>query len=128
MRSIVMVTAIAGAIWYAAPQVHEAATLQAATQDQEGDPVRWRLSGTGLEPGACYLRMTERDGAGELVKSPECADTAFPQAARWWEDSGGNIVLASAEGERLAEFALDETEGLVSVWPSHTILTLTPAN
>jgi hypothetical protein len=35
-------------------------------------------------------------------------------------------VLASPQEEKIVEFSTDETEGLVSVWPRHTIVTLTP--
>lgn len=89
--------------------------------------MRWHVAGSGIETPGCYLTMTQGDGAGPLAKTPGCDGALFSQAERWWEDGHGSIVLASASGERVAEFASDETEGLVSVWPDHAILTLTPA-
>ncbi len=127
MRSIMLLTAVAGAIWYAGPQEREAATELQSESQREAPLTRWRVAGTGMEAPGCYLTMAHGDGAGALVKTPDCNGALFSQAERWWEDGQGNIVLASASGERVAEFSSDEIEGLVSVWPDHAILTLTPA-
>jgi hypothetical protein len=75
---------------------------------------------------ACDLTLGETQGAGELGKSAGCAATDLAGATHWWEAADGNIVLASTRGERVAEFAIDEADGLVSVWPGHTIVTLRP--
>lgn len=127
MRSIILLTAVTGAIWYAGPQDRDAATELNSASTNEAQLIRWHVAGTGIEAPGCYLTMSHGDGAGPLVKTPACDGALFSQAERWWEDGHGNIVLASMSGERVAEFSSDETQGLVSVWPDHAILTLTPA-
>ncbi len=127
MRSIILLTAVTGAIWYTGPQEREAATELQSQSHREAPATRWRAAGTGIEITGCYLTIAQSDGAGPLAKTPGCEGALFSQAERWWEDGYGNIVLASESGERVAEFATDESEGLVSVWPNHAILTLTPA-
>lgn len=122
-----MLTAIAGAIWYAAPQEQDPVRLAAVEQPAEAVAGRWKVKGAGFDAARCELAMAETQGAGVLGKSPGCENTGLAQAANWFENAGGNIVLSDAGGERVAEFAPDETEGLVSVWPSHTIVMLTPA-
>jgi hypothetical protein len=122
-----MLAVAAGAIWYAAPQGGEPVLIAAVEQAGETPPVRWQVSGAGLDLAGCELTMADAQGAGALGKSPGCAATGFARAASWFEDAGGNLVLSGEGGERVAEFAPDETDGMVSVWPSHTIVMLTPA-
>lgn len=127
MRSIMMLAAVAGAIWYAAPEAGKIAKGAGTATAGKPAMTRWSVSGTGVRSAGCDLILGETEGAGELGKSPGCAATDLAEASRWWEAADGNIVLASASGERIAEFAADETDGLVSVWPGHTIVTLRPA-
>jgi hypothetical protein len=131
---MIVVAALAGGIWYSAPQIDTAAnggqsvvpaqTLQSAAE-------KWRVSDGASATGDCTITLENAPaGAGQNIDlSSGCtATTPVAQASKWWEDAEGNIVLASAQGERIAEFTADESDGLVSVWPRHTLVTLTPAN
>jgi hypothetical protein len=131
MRSMIVVAALAGGIWYSAPEIEIVPVRQAAlpAEPVQGTADKWRVSGAGS--GDCIITL--EDGAGEapstVSHSPGCAaGTPVAQAGKWWEDAEGNLVLASAQGERIAEFTADESDGLVSVWPRHTLVTLSPAN
>ena len=83
----------------------------------------------GIGDCTITLENAPRDTGRNISLSSGCTlGMPVAQASKWWEDAEGNIVLASAQGEKIAEFAADESDGMVSVWPRHTLVTLTPAN
>jgi hypothetical protein len=133
MRSMIVVAALAGGIWYSAPQIETAANSRQAAvpvENQQGAPEKWRVSDAGSAGGGnCTITLEGGGASSNIGLSSGCtAATPVAQASKWWEDAEGNIVLASAQGEKIAEFTADESDGMVSVWPRHTLMTLTPAN
>jgi hypothetical protein len=128
-----VVAALAGGIWYSAPQIETDSGQQAAvpTETSQGAAEKWRVSVPGSGHGDCTMTL-ESAPAGtsrNIGLSSGCTSaTPLAHASLWWEDAEGNVVLATAKGERIAEFTADESDGMVSVWPRHTLVTLTPAN
>jgi hypothetical protein len=130
MRSMIVVAALAGGIWYSAPDL-ETTEHVALSVETQAPADKWLVSGAGSTGANCYMTLesSAKEAPRNVLLSPGCTGASpVAQASNWWENGDGNLVLASAQGEKIAEFSADETEGLVSVWPRHTIVTLTPAN
>src|SRR5690349_15400803 len=119
MRSMIVVAALAGGIWYSAPQIDAVPDEQTAVpaQTAQGASEKWRVSAAGSPSGDCTMTL-ESAPAGTFknigLSSGCTAGTPVAQASMWWEDAEGNVVLASAKGERIAEFTADESDGMVS--------------
>jgi hypothetical protein len=132
MRSMIVVAALAGGIWYSAPDAEQVGAAPVIPQETvEGTAGKWLVTSAGSAHGNCTITLQDggRDAPSKVSQSSGCTPgMPVAQASNWWEDAEGNLVLASAQGEKIAEFTADESDGMVSVWPRHTLVTLTPAN
>jgi hypothetical protein len=102
---------------------------QETVQIGRSDSNMWQLS-HDTRGGKCAIRRTgnTNPAVSAIELDNNCRDN-FPiiAAARYWaNDRFGNVTLTSEAGERVAEFAIDESSSLQSVYPSSTMLVLQP--
>ncbi len=104
----------------------EIAASQNSLRDQNS---LWELSGPDSSKPGCRFSMagTAHTSMRTIDIPEQCAtEHGMANAARWIVDARGNVRIENGEGMKLAEFATDELDGYLSIYPRHTILTITP--
>jgi len=76
-----------------------------------------------LDHSQCSFIFSDKShGAGYLIEGLESCRDTFPELAEvvaWRPNSDFGVILVDNDGNVLADYAISETEGLQSVFPSH---------
>lgn len=89
----------------------------------------WRI-GEDFSDQSCIARLsTHANPIGYRIDFDIDCRSAFPilaDVAAWRPDGEGGVVLVDNDGDTVVDYAISETDSLMSVMPDNVMLNLTP--